>query len=191
MHIYKRIYVPLVKSLSISLIKRQNEIILLHAHLHVMYFICFKFDQNPECGLGVALTRYDGQIDSYIHSNFVCGGIRNILGMSEAAILFSIHNYRDFKSIFLRNSIWICVDSQQTHNVETTLYSYVDSTLILSWIWKLKQRWNFNVEPTLLFNIDYTLTNGCFHVEFGLNKYDSLFPHRALFLHLVSFSKPY
>jgi hypothetical protein len=32
--------------------------------------------------------------------------------------------------------------TQRWINVETTLYSYVESTLILSWIWKLKQRWN-------------------------------------------------
>ena len=170
MHIYKCIYVPLVKSWIISPFLRQKEIILLHAHLHVMYFICVKFDQNLECGLGVALTRYDGQIDSYIHSNFVSGVIRNILGMPEAAILFSIHNFRDFKSIFFKKFLkifcWFPANTQRGNNVVFLCWFNV----VLNWIWKLKQRWNFNVEPTLLFNIDYTLKNGCFHVEFGLNK---------------------
>ena len=74
-------YVSLVKSLIISPLKRQNEIILLQAHIHVMYFLCVKFDQNPSSGLGgVALTRYDGQTDSYIYTpTLFAGDIRNIL----------------------------------------------------------------------------------------------------------------
>jgi len=56
--------------------------ILLHAHLHIMYYHCIKFRWNPSNRLGgVALTRYmdgrtDGQGDSYIpHQTLFAGGI--------------------------------------------------------------------------------------------------------------------
>ena len=38
-------------------------IILLHAHLQIMSFLCIKFHQNPSSGLGVALTRKCGRTD--------------------------------------------------------------------------------------------------------------------------------
>jgi hypothetical protein len=44
----------------ISSLKCQIKIILLHAYLHIMFFICVKFDQMSSSGLGgVALTIYD------------------------------------------------------------------------------------------------------------------------------------
>ena len=45
----------------ISLSGCRTTIILLHAHLHIMSFLCVKFHQNPSSGLGgVALTRKCG-----------------------------------------------------------------------------------------------------------------------------------
>jgi hypothetical protein len=44
----------------ISSLECQIKIILLHAHLHILFFICVKFDQMSSSGLGgVALTIYD------------------------------------------------------------------------------------------------------------------------------------
>ena len=41
-------------------LKCQIKIILRHAHLHILFFICVKFDQKSSSGLGgVALTIYD------------------------------------------------------------------------------------------------------------------------------------
>ena len=48
--------------------------------------------------------------------------------------------------------------TQRWINVETMLYSYVESTLILSWIWKLKQRWTnvtFQRWKMVVFNVEY------------------------------------
>ena len=48
----------------ISLSGWRITIILLHAYLHVMSFLCVKFHQNPSSGLGgVTLTRKCGQTD--------------------------------------------------------------------------------------------------------------------------------
>jgi hypothetical protein len=49
-----------------------------------VYYKCVKFHKNPISGLGgVVLTRYmdgwtDGQGDSYIPPNFVCGGYKKM-----------------------------------------------------------------------------------------------------------------
>jgi len=82
---YKKCGQKSMKSQIISPLRCRTIIIFLHAHLHIVSFLCIKFHQNTSSGLrGVALTksvdrRTDGQTDrqgdSYIPSlNFVCGG---------------------------------------------------------------------------------------------------------------------
>ena len=82
------------------------------------------------------------------------------------------------------------------HSRHTTLNKLWNNVVFLRWI-NVDFELDMEVETTLKFQRYFsTLIKRWKMVVFMLNlgwilRYDSLLPHRALFLHLVSFSKPY
>ena len=72
-----------------------------------------------------------------------------VVDLTRPGLKYTIYN-----TTLAASMLTIPAGTQRWINIEITLYSYVESTLFLSWIWKLKPRWNFNFEPTLLFNVD-------------------------------------